>query len=156
MTYPWKGASVTRLLPTPESVELLAMVEEFGADLLATQVDDAEAQSRFPREVFTIMGDLGLLGLPFDEEYGGGQQPYEVVLQSLEEVARAWLSVGVSLSVHYLSCFAVANFGTQEQRAQWLPDMVGCSAPTACPSRTRDPMPPRWPPGRPPSTADSG
>jgi len=125
MTHAWKGASVTRLLPTPESVELLAMVEEYAADALATRVDEAEARSEFPRDVFTVMGDLGLLGLPFDEEYGGGQQPYEVVMQSLEEIARAWLSVGVSLSVHYLSCFAVANFGTAEQRTQWLPDMIG-------------------------------
>jgi len=125
MSIAWRGGSVTRLMPSQESVDLMAMVEEFAAESLAPRAAQAEADSAFARDVFTTMGDLGLLGLPFDEEYGGGQQPYEVVLSSLEEVARAWLSVGVSLSVHYLSCFALANYGTREQRERWLPDMVG-------------------------------
>jgi alkylation response protein AidB-like acyl-CoA dehydrogenase len=127
VTTPWKGAAVTRLMPSQESVDLMAMVEGFAAAELRPKAAESEANSAFPREVFTAMGELGLLALPFDEEYGGGQQSYEVVLQSLEEVARAWLSVGVSLSVHYLSCFAVANYGTPEQRERWLPDMVGGS-----------------------------
>jgi alkylation response protein AidB-like acyl-CoA dehydrogenase len=127
MTIPWKGASVTRLMPTPESVELMAMVEEFAAEELAPRAAQAEEDSAFSRETFVTMGELGLLSLPFDEAYGGGEQAYEVVLQSLEEIARAWLSVGVSLSVHYLSCFALANYGTAEQRDRWLPDMVGGS-----------------------------
>ncbi len=121
----WAGASVPRLLPTPESVELLQMVEDVAAAELAPRAAADEAAALFPREAFRTLGSLGLLGLPFDEEYGGGQQPYEVVLQSLEEIARAWLTVGVSVSVHYLACFGLAEFGTAEQRRQWLPDMVG-------------------------------
>jgi alkylation response protein AidB-like acyl-CoA dehydrogenase len=125
MSIAWTGASVTRLLPTQESVDLLAMVEEFAAQELAPRAAQAEEDSEFARDVFTTMGELGLLSLPFDEAFGGGGQPYEVVLQSLEEVARAWLSVGVSLSVHYLSCFALANYGSPEQQERWLPDMIG-------------------------------
>jgi alkylation response protein AidB-like acyl-CoA dehydrogenase len=66
-----------------------------------------------------------VLGLPFDAAYGGGEQPYEVTLQALEEISRAWMSIGVSVSVHYLSCFPLAVYGTEEQRARWLPDMIG-------------------------------
>ena len=85
----------------------------------------AEAASHFPRDVFHLLGKSGLLGLPYPEEYGGGAQPYEVYLQVLEEVSSAWMTVGVGLSVHTMSCYPLAHFGTDEQRAHWLPEMIG-------------------------------
>jgi alkylation response protein AidB-like acyl-CoA dehydrogenase len=125
MSHVWKGGSVTRLMPTEESVALMEMVEDVANGSLAPRVVADEAASQFPRDLIASLGELGLLSLPFEEKYGGGAQPYEVVLQSLEEIARAWLSLGISVSVHYLSCFAVATYGTDEQREQWLPDMIG-------------------------------
>ncbi len=125
MAYVWKGASVTRLLPTEESVELLSLVEDFAAAELAPRVSADEAAAIFPRDLLRGLGEIGVLGLPFDSAYGGADQPYEVTLQVLEEVARAWLSLGVSVSVHYLSCFPLAAFGTDSQRDRWLADMVG-------------------------------
>lgn len=125
MSHVWKGASVTRLMPTEESVALMEMVEDVAAGTLAPRVAADEAASQFPRDLLASLGELGLLSLPFEEKYGGGQQPYEVVLQSLEEIARAWLSLGISVSVHYLSCFAVATYGTDDQRERWLPEMIG-------------------------------
>lgn len=114
-----------RLMPSSESVDLLAMVEEIAAREIAPRAGDDEATATFPREVLRALGGLGILGLPFDEMYGGGDQPYEVCLQVLEELARASMVVGVSVSVHWLACFPLANFGTSMQRDQWLPDMVG-------------------------------
>ena len=125
MTHVWKGASVTRLLPTEESVDLLAMVEEFASAELAPRAAADEAAAAFPRDALRSLGDLGILGLPFASFYGGGEQPYEVTLQALEEIARAWMSIGVSVSVHYLSCFPLAVYGTDDQRDRWLADMVG-------------------------------
>ena len=93
MTIPWKGSSVTRLMPTQESVDLMAMVEEFAGEGLAPRAAQAEEDSEFARDVFTTMGELGLLGLPFDEQFGGGGQPYEVYLQVLEEIAARWAAV---------------------------------------------------------------
>jgi alkylation response protein AidB-like acyl-CoA dehydrogenase len=124
MSHVWNGSSVSRLLPSEEAVGLLAMVEEFAARELAPRVAAEEEAGTFPRDALAAMGELGLLGLPFDEAYGGGGLPYEVTLQALEEIARAWLSLGVSVSVHYLSCFPLANFGTDEQRGRWLPAMI--------------------------------
>ena len=72
-----------------------------------------------------MLGQAGLLSLPYPEEYGGGGQPYEVYLQVLEEIAAVWSCVGVGVSVHALSCFGLAYYGTDEQRAEWLPDMLG-------------------------------
>ena len=62
--------------------------------------------------------------MPFDEDDGGGGQPYEVYLQVLEEIATVWMSVAVDLSVHTLSASALARFGTAEQRDRWVPGML--------------------------------
>ncbi|GGP34478.1 acyl-CoA dehydrogenase family protein [Saccharothrix coeruleofusca] len=114
-----------RLLPTTEAEDLIALVREIARDELAPRAARAEEEARFPREVFRLLGRSGLLGLPYPEEYGGGAQPYEVYLQALEEISSAWMSVGVGLSVHVMSSYGLAAFGTEEQKARWLPDAVG-------------------------------
>ena len=114
-----------RVLATDESAELLALVRRIAADELAPRVAQAEADEQFPRDVFRLLGRSGLLGLPYPEEQGGAGLSYEVYLQVLEEIAAVWSAVGVGVSVHALSCFGLAQFGTDQQREQWLPDMLG-------------------------------
>jgi len=132
---------VQRHLPTEEATELIGLTRELAREELAPRVDEYEAQSRFPREVFTTLGKAGLLGLPYDERYGGAAQPYEVYLQVVEELATVWASVAEGVSVHTLACFPLATFGTEEQRERWLPDLVGgsCWGRTASPSRRAAP-----------------
>jgi alkylation response protein AidB-like acyl-CoA dehydrogenase len=115
----------TRALPTEEAVELIQLTRILAAKELAPRVAEAEADEAFPRDVFRTLGRSGLLGLPFAEEHGGAGQPYEVYLQVLEEIAAVWSSVAVGVSVHALSCFPLSRFGTPEQQAEWLPDMLG-------------------------------
>ena len=117
--------SARRMLPTDEAVDLLKLVRTLATEQLAPRSAEAEATETFPRDVFRMLGEVGVLGLPYGEEYGGGGQPYEVYLQVLEEIGAVWSSVGVGVSVHALSCFGLANFGTEEQKQQWLPDMLG-------------------------------
>jgi alkylation response protein AidB-like acyl-CoA dehydrogenase len=112
-------------LPSDEAHELIALVREIAAEQLAPRAAEAEASAEFPRDVFHLLGETGLLSLPFDEADGGGGQPYEVYLQVLEEIASAWMSVAVDVSVHTLSTYALARFGSDEQRARWLPEMLG-------------------------------
>jgi alkylation response protein AidB-like acyl-CoA dehydrogenase len=114
----------SRVLPTREAADLLCLVREFADKELAPRATEAEADETFPRELFKKLGGLGVLGLPYPQIYGGSGQPYEVYLQVLEEVASVWASVSVGISVHALSCFGLATFGTEEQRQQWLPDML--------------------------------
>jgi alkylation response protein AidB-like acyl-CoA dehydrogenase len=114
----------TRHLPTPESEDLLALTRDIAAKELLPRVADAERTGTFPREVFTTLGRAGLLTLPYPEEFGGGDQPYEIYLQVLEEIGAAWASVGVGVSVHALSSFPLFAYGTDEQRAEWLPGML--------------------------------
>ncbi len=115
----------TRVMPTEESAELVRLVRDFATRELLPRSAAAEADSAFPRDVFRMLGGLGVLGLPYPEEYGGSGQPYEVYLQVLEEIAAVWASVGVGVSVHTLSCFGLVTRGTEEQKQQWLPDMLG-------------------------------
>ena len=116
---------VDRLLPTPESRELLQLVRELADGELAPVAAAHEREERFPREVFRTLGKAGILGLPYPEEQGGGGQPYEVWLQVLEELGARWASVAVGVSVHALTCFPLAGYGTAEQQQRWLPDLLG-------------------------------
>lgn len=116
--------SANRVLPTEEARDLVALTRELATRELSPRVAEAESTETFPREVFRTLGRAGLLGLPYPEEYGGGGQPYEVYLQTLEEIAAVWASVGVGLSVHALSCFGLFTRGTEDQKKQWLPDML--------------------------------
>ncbi len=115
----------TRVLPSEEARDLVALTREVATRELAPLVASAEAEERFDREVFRVLGKIGILGLPYPEEYGGGGQPYEVYLQVLEEIAAVWASVGVGVSVHALSCFGLFTRGTEEQKTRWLPQMLG-------------------------------
>ena len=96
--------------------ELLDLTRELADKELRPAVDAAERTGIFPREVFRLLGRSGLLGLPYPERWGGGDQPYEVYLQVVEELARAWLAVGLGVSVHTLTCFPLATAGTPQQQ----------------------------------------
>ncbi|MDF3288800.1 acyl-CoA dehydrogenase family protein [Streptomyces silvisoli] len=118
---------VERQLPTEEARDLLGLTRELAAREIRPRAAEEEDAGSFPRDTFATIGAAGLLGLPYREEYGGGEQPYEVYLQVLEELAAARLTVGLGTSVHTLACHAVAQFGTKEQRGEHLPAMLGGS-----------------------------
>ena len=117
--------TVERRFASDVGPELLELVRDIAKETLAPQVEDYEERHAFPAPVYRTLGRAGLLSLPFPEEFGGGGLPYADYLQILEEIAGAWLAVGIGVSVHSLSCFPVAAFGSQEQRKRWLPDMLG-------------------------------
>jgi alkylation response protein AidB-like acyl-CoA dehydrogenase len=116
---------VDRDLPSDEARDLLRLTREIALDEIAPKAAEFEEAERFPREVFRTIGKAGLLGLPYPEEYGGGGQPFEVYLQVVEELASAWATVALGVSVHVLSCFPLASYGTKDQKKRWLPDLLG-------------------------------
>ncbi|MEO3975134.1 acyl-CoA dehydrogenase family protein [Streptomyces sp. CAU 1734] len=116
---------VDRSLPTEEAGELIALVRDIVHREIAPRAAEEEDAGHFPRELFSLLSASGLLGLPYDSEYGGADQPYEVYLQVLEELAAARLTVGLGVSVHSLACHALAGYGAKEQRAELLPAMLG-------------------------------
>src|SRR4051794_23619232 len=113
-----------RNLPTPEAEEIVALACSVAREQLAPRVAKAEEEAAFPRDVFASLGGLGFLGMPYPEDLGGAGQPYEVYLQALEEISAVWASVGVGISVHVMSCYPLAGFGTTEQKESWLPEML--------------------------------
>ena len=116
---------VERQLPSDEARALLALTRDLVDRELLPRAAEEEEAGRFPRDVFATLGEAGLLSLPYPEADGGGEQPYEVYLQVLEELSTGWLAVGLGVSVHTLSCHALATYGTDEQRSRWLPQMLG-------------------------------
>jgi alkylation response protein AidB-like acyl-CoA dehydrogenase len=116
---------VERSLPTEEARALLGLTRELADGELLPRVAEFERRAEFPRDVFGTLGKAGLLGLPYPAQYGGGGQPYEVYLQVVEELAGAWLAVGLGVSVHSLACYPTAAFGTAEQRDRLLPALLG-------------------------------
>jgi alkylation response protein AidB-like acyl-CoA dehydrogenase len=121
------GTTVERLLPTDDdgvAEALLELTREIATKELAPQVHEAEERGEFPESAYRLLGKSGLLSLPFPEEYGGGGQPYQVYLQVIEEIATAWPSVGVGVSVHGLTANVVATNGSDELRQEWLPRML--------------------------------
>jgi alkylation response protein AidB-like acyl-CoA dehydrogenase len=121
------GTTVERLLPTDDdgaAEALLELTREIATKELAPQVHEAEQRGEFPEAAYRLLGKSGLLSLPFPEEHGGGGQPYEVYLQVVEEIATAWPSVGVGVSVHGLTANVVATNGSDELKQEWLPRML--------------------------------
>lgn len=119
----------TRIMPTEEGQELIDLTREICDKELRPKAGDVEAAAAaagdaFPTEAFRTLGQAGLLSLPYPEEFGGGGQPYEVYLQVVEEIASAWMSVAVGTSVHSLTAYPVAEYGTDAQRAALMPGML--------------------------------
>ncbi|MBA2529745.1 MAG: acyl-CoA dehydrogenase family protein [Euzebyales bacterium] len=108
----------------PEQRELLDLVAGYARREVAPRAAGDEQAGRFPADLFTSLGGMDLMGLPFDAEHGGGGQPYAVYLRVVEELSRAFLTVGLGLSVHTLATWAVAAYASDEVRKEWLPRMV--------------------------------
>jgi len=115
---------IQRECPNEETRALFELTRELADAELRPRVADAERDGTFPREVFRVLGRSGLLALPYPERFGGGGQPYQTYLQVVEELAAAWLAVGLGVSVHTLTCYPLTAAGTPEQAERWLPGML--------------------------------
>ncbi len=116
---------VGRLAANEDQAALFELAREIADKELRPAVDKAEAAHEFPTQAYRVLGEAGLMGLPFPEEYGGADQPYEAYLQVIEEVGAAWASVGVGMAVHALTCVVLNDHGSEDQKRRWLPQMLG-------------------------------
>jgi alkylation response protein AidB-like acyl-CoA dehydrogenase len=99
---------------------LVGLVREFGSNELAPAIEGYESRGEDPRPLYEQLAELGLAGLPFPEEHGGGGQPYSNYLLLIEELAYHYLSFAIGVSVHTLCSFAVNEFGTDAQKKDIL------------------------------------
>ncbi len=110
----------TRL--SAEQEQLRKTVEAFAREVVAPVAAHHDATKTFPYDVVRQMGEMGLFGLPFPEEYGGMGGDYFALCLALEELARVDQSVAITLEAGCsLGAMPVFRFGTEEQKQQWLP-----------------------------------
>ena len=99
-------------------------VEQFAREVVAPQAEAADRDEAFPYDVIRQMGEMGLFGLPFPEEYGGMGGDFFALCLAIEELARADSSVAITLEAAVgLGSMPVFRFGTEEQRQEWLPSL---------------------------------
>ena len=97
------------------------MVREFAEKEIAPRAEEIDATDTFPFDLFRRMGELGILGLPFPEEYGGSGCDYLSLVIALEEIARVSGSLAITLDAHTsLCCEPIYLFGTEEQKRKYL------------------------------------
>src|SRR5450631_873231 len=112
-----------------EQVMLRDTVADFATNVVAPVAAHHDASATFPYEVVRQMGEMGLFGLPFPESYGGMGGDYFALCLAIEELARVDSSVAITLEAAVsLGAMPVFRFGTDEQRAQWLPQLTSGEA----------------------------
>jgi butyryl-CoA dehydrogenase len=106
---------------TEEQRMFRRMVRDFGEKEIAPRAEEIDETDRFPDDLFRRMGELGILGLPFPEEYGGSGGEYTSMVIALEEIARVSGSMAITLDAHTsLCCEPIYLFGTEEQKRKYL------------------------------------
>ena len=109
-----------------DDIDLLReSVAAFAADRIAPRAADVDANNEFPRDLWPELGELGLLGITVEEEYGGSALGYLAHVIAMEEISRASASVGLSYGAHSNLCVnQVRRWGNDEQRQRFLPKLV--------------------------------
>ena len=100
-------------------------VRDFARSEIAPAAEQLDREHAFPYELIAKMGELGLMGIPFPEEYGGGGADTLTYALAVEELARIDSSVAITMAAHTsLGTMPIFLFGTEEQRSDWLPKLV--------------------------------
>jgi alkylation response protein AidB-like acyl-CoA dehydrogenase len=108
-----------------EYEDLRKTVEEFARDEVAPVIGEYYERGEFPYPIVAKMGAMGLLGLPFPEEHGGMGGDYFALCLTLEELARVDSSVAITVeAATSLGAMPIYRFGTEEQKAEWLPSLT--------------------------------
>jgi short-chain 2-methylacyl-CoA dehydrogenase len=103
---------------------LRSTVREFAQQEVAPVAEELDREARFPYELVSKLGELGLMGIPFPPEYGGGGADTVSYAMAIEELARVDASLAITLSAHSsLGTMPIHLWGTEEQRSRWLPDL---------------------------------
>lgn len=108
-----------------EHQDLAKVVEQFAADVVSPVIAEHYENETFPYDVIAQMGEMGLFGLPFSEEYGGMGGDYFALCLAIEELGRVDSSVAITLEAAVsLGAMPIYRFGTQEQKQRWLPELT--------------------------------
>jgi len=110
---------------TEEQRMIKEMVRDFAEKEIAPRAAEIDLSDEFPHDIFKRMGELGLLGIPFAEAYGGAGGDYLSLLIAMEEIARVSGTVAIILDAHTsLCCEPIYLFGSEEQKKKYLPSLL--------------------------------
>ena len=109
-----------------EDIDLLReTVHAFAADRIAPRAEEIDANNEFPRDLWPELGELGLLGITVEDEYGGSGLGYLAHVVAMEEISRASASLGLSYGAHSNLCVnQLRRWGSPQQKAKYLPELV--------------------------------
>ena len=110
---------------SPEHEAFRKVVRDFAESEIAPHAAQWDEDHTFPLETVRAMGDLGLFGLVFPAELGGGDGDFASLCIAIEEIGRVDQSMGITLSAGVgLGANPIFRFGTEDQKQRWLPDLV--------------------------------
>jgi butyryl-CoA dehydrogenase len=110
---------------TSEQQAIRDTCRDFAREVVAPAAEELDRDAKFGYDVVRQMGELGLFGLPFSEEYGGAGGDFLSLCLAIEEISRADTGVGITLEAAVcLGASPIYEFGTKEQKERWLPDLL--------------------------------
>lgn len=127
-----------------EEQEILDMLHDFCVKEVAPIAAEVDENERFPEETWHKLADMGMMGVPFPEEYGGAGLSYLTYIGVCEELAKHCATTSVMVSAHTSLCsWPISEFGTEEQKQKYLPPLAtgeklgafGLTEPGAAPTR---------------------
>jgi alkylation response protein AidB-like acyl-CoA dehydrogenase len=103
---------------------IIETVREFVIKEVIPVADEMEHRDEFPDAIVEQMKELGLFGLTVPEDYGGIGESLTTYALAVVELARGWMSLSGVLNTHFMGCYLINKFGTEEQRSKFLPKMA--------------------------------
>jgi short-chain 2-methylacyl-CoA dehydrogenase len=101
------------------------LCRDFAREVVAPAAEELDREHKFGYDIVRQMGELGLFGLPFAEQYGGAGADFLSLCLAIEEISRADAGVGITLEAAVcLGAAPIHDFGTEEQKQKWLPDLL--------------------------------
>ena len=109
---------------TEEQREIQRLARDFADGEIRPVAEELDREKRFPYEIVAKLGELGLMGVPYPQEYGGGGADSLSYALVIEELARVDSSVAITVAAHTsLGTFPIQAFGSDAQKEQWLPEL---------------------------------
>jgi alkylation response protein AidB-like acyl-CoA dehydrogenase len=110
---------------TDEQRSIQRLVRDFADQEVRPVAEQLDKEKRFPYEIIEKLGDLGLMGIPYPEEYGGGGADTLSYALAVEELARVDSSVGITVAAHTsLGTWPLYAFGSDAQKEEWMPQLA--------------------------------
>jgi len=110
---------------TSEQEAIRDVCRDFAREVVAPAAEELDLHHKFGYDIVRQMGELGLFGLPFSEEFGGAGGDFLSLCLAIEEISRADTGVGITLEAAVcLGAAPIHDFGSQEQKEKWLPDLL--------------------------------